>query len=129
MPDVFEAVTFDYIKKPITEERLRLLLLKAETYLDMMDQSFFFQYRRSRYSLKFDDILYYRKTGRQAVVHTKETDYKTNMIRREIWDGLDERAFASNHGSYIVNLKYIRSIAGIELLLINGKNCRFHGIP
>lgn len=63
MPDVFEAVTFDYIKKPITEERLRLLLLKAETYLDMTDQSFFFQYRRSRYSLKFDDILYYRKTG------------------------------------------------------------------
>lgn len=61
------------------------------------------------------------KRGRQAVVHTKETDYKTNMIRREIWDGLDERAFASNHGSYIVNLKYIRSIAGIELLLINGE--------
>lgn len=51
MPDVFEVVTFDYIKKPITEERLRLLLFKAETYLKITDQHFAFQYLRSRYSL------------------------------------------------------------------------------
>ena len=34
MPDVFEVVTFDFISKPITEERLRALLDKAEIYLD-----------------------------------------------------------------------------------------------
>lgn len=53
MPDVFEVVTFDYIQKPITIERLRLLLEKAETYLGMTNQSFSFSYGRSRYSLKF----------------------------------------------------------------------------
>ncbi len=35
MPDVFEVVTFDFIPKPITEDRLRLLFIKAETYLNM----------------------------------------------------------------------------------------------
>lgn len=64
MPDVFEVVTFDFIQKPITEERLRLLFDKAETYLNMTNQSFSFSYRRSRYSLKFDEILYLEKKGR-----------------------------------------------------------------
>ncbi len=40
MPDVFETVTFDFIQKPITVERLRLLLEKAENYLGMTNQSF-----------------------------------------------------------------------------------------
>lgn len=48
MPDVFEVVTFDFIPKPITEDRLRLLFEKAETYLNMKNQSFSFSYRRSR---------------------------------------------------------------------------------
>lgn len=122
MPDVFEVVTFDYIQKPITEERLRMLLLKAETYLDMTNQSFSFQYRRSRYSLKFDEILYFEKRGRQAIIHTTlETTYITNMTTDEIWNGLDERAFAASHGSYIVNLKHVKSIASSTLLLSNGE--------
>ena len=33
MPDVFAVVTFDFIKKPITIDRLRILLEKAENYL------------------------------------------------------------------------------------------------
>lgn len=95
MPDVFEVVTFDYIQKPITIERLRLLLEKAETYLGMTNQSFSFSYGRSRYSLKFGEILYLEKRGRQALIHTKDTIYRTNMTTKEIWECLDERMFAA----------------------------------
>ena len=63
MPDVFEVVTFDFIPKPITEDRLRLLFDKAEIYLNLTNQNFSFSYRRSRYSLKFDEILYLEKKG------------------------------------------------------------------
>lgn len=52
MPDVFEMVTFDFIQKPITVERLRLLLEKAENYLGMTNQNFSFSYGKSRYSLR-----------------------------------------------------------------------------
>ena len=54
MPSVFEVVTFDFIPKPISEERLRVLFEKAGTYLNLTNQSFSFSYRRVRYSLKFD---------------------------------------------------------------------------
>ena len=41
MPSVFEVVTFDFIPKPISEERLRVLFEKAGTYLNLTNQSFF----------------------------------------------------------------------------------------
>lgn len=120
MPDVFEVVTFDFIPKPITEERLRLLFVKAETYLNMTNQSFSFSYRRSRYSLKFDEILYLEKKGRQAIIHTKNEEYQTNMTLSEIWAGLDERMFAAIHGSFIVNLKQVRTFSGGTVILTDG---------
>lgn len=120
MPDVFEVVTFDYIQKPITVERLRLLLEKAESYLGMTNQSFSFSYGRSRYSLKFDEILYLEKKGRQALIHTKETIYKTNMTTKEIWQCLDERMFAAIHGSFIVNLKHVKTVSSGAVCLSDG---------
>lgn len=121
MPDVFEVVTFDYIQKPITAERLRTLLKKAETYLGMTNQSFSFSYGRSRYSLKFDEILYLEKRGRQALIHTTDTIYKTNMTTKEIWECLDGRMFAAIHGSFIVNLKHVKIVSGGTVCLSDGQ--------
>ena len=120
MPDVFEVVTFDFIPKPITEERLRLLFVKAEAYLNMTNQTFSFCYRRSRYSLKFDEILYLEKNGRQAIIHTKDNTYQSNMNLNEIWEKLDGQSFAAIHGSFIVNLRYIKTFSGTQAILTDG---------
>ncbi len=117
MPDVFEVVTFDFIPKPISEERLRMLFEKAESYLNMTSQNFSFSYRRSRYSLKLDEILYLEKRGRQVAIHTKENVYQSNMNLSEIWEKLDERSFAAVHGSFIVNLKHIKTFSGGVVIL------------
>ena len=120
MPDVFEVVTFDFIPKPITGERLRLLFVKAEAYLNMTNQTFSFCYRRSRYSLKFDEILYLEKKGRQAIIHTKNNTYQSNMNLNEIWEKLDQQSFAAIHGSFIVNLRHIKTFSGGQVILSDG---------
>lgn len=120
MPDVFEVVTFDFIPKPITEERLRLLFEKALTYLDMTNQNFSFYYRRNWYSLRLDEILYLEKKGRQALIHTKKDTFQTNMNLTEIWESLDERVFATVHGSFIVNLKHVKNFATGMVVLSDG---------
>ena len=120
MPSVFEVVTFDFIPKPISEERLRVLFEKAGTYLNLTNQSFSFSYRRVRYSLKFDEILYLEKRGRQAIIHTKKMKYQSNMILNEIWGKLDERMFAAVHGSFIVNLKHVHSVSSGMVMLTDG---------
>jgi len=120
MPSVFEVVTFDFIPKPISEERLRVLFEKAGTYLNLTNQSFSFSYRRVRYSLKFDEILYLEKRGRQAIIHTKKMKYQSNMNLNEIWGKLDERMFAAVHGSFIVNLKHVHSVSSGMVMLTDG---------
>ena len=104
MKDVFDVVTFDFIEKPISDEKLLQILERAATYLNITSQHFSFVYRASRYSLKYDRILYIEKKGRQALIHTFEDVYKTNMTLEEIWKQLNPKSFVHIHSSYIINL-------------------------
>ena len=104
MKDVFDVVTFDFTEKPISDEKLLQILERAATYLNITSQHFSFGYRASRYSLKYDRILYIEKKGRQALIHTFEDVYKTNMTLEEIWKQLNPKSFVHIHSSYIINL-------------------------
>lgn len=104
MKDVFDVVTFDFIEKPISDEKLLQILERAATYLNITSQHFSFGYRASRYSLKYDRILYIEKKGRQALIHTFEDVHKTNMTLEEIWKQLNPKSFVHIHSSYIINL-------------------------
>ena len=63
--DVFEVITFDYISKPITVEKLESVLLKAMQYLHMIKRDFVFQFRKNQFRISCDDIVYFEKKGRQ----------------------------------------------------------------
>ena len=104
MKDVFDVVTFDLNEKPISDEKLLQILERAATYLNITSQHFSFGYRASRYSLKYDRILYIEKKGRQELIHTFEDVYKTNMTLEEIWKQLNPKSFVHIHSSYIINL-------------------------
>lgn len=119
--DVFDVITFDYISKPITAEKLESVLLKAMNYLDMIKQDFVFQFRKNHFRISCDEILYFEKKGRQAIIHTTSDTYKTNMTTEEIWKQLDETVFSHIHISYIVNLGHVRAIEGDEAVLDNGE--------
>ena len=56
--DVFEVITFDYISKPITVEKLESVLLKAMQYLHIIKRDFVFQFRKNQFRISCDDIVY-----------------------------------------------------------------------
>ena len=119
--DVFELITFDYLPKPITSQKLKAVLEKAMVYLNMTKRDFVFQFRKDYFRVSCDEILYIEKKGRQAVIHTNSQQYKTNMNTDEIWEQLDENSFAHIHVSYIVNLLHVKSIEKDEVILDNGE--------
>lgn len=53
--DVFEVITFDYISKPITVEKLESVLLKAMQYLHMIKRDFVFQFRKNQFRISCDE--------------------------------------------------------------------------
>lgn len=73
--DVFEVITFDYISKPITVEKLEPVLLKVMQYLHLIKRNFVFQFRKTSFVwvVMIFSIL---KKGRQAVKHTSSNSYK-----------------------------------------------------
>lgn len=117
--DVFDVITFDYISKPITADKLESVLLKAMRYLNLIKQDFVFQFRKNHFRVSCDDILYFEKKGRQAVIHTVSDTYKTNMTTEELWEQLDDKVFSHIHVSYIINLGHIKAIEGDEVILDN----------
>ena len=121
MKDVFDVVTFDFIEKPISDEKLLQILERAATYLNITSQHFSFGYRASRYSLKYDRILYIEKKGRQALIHTFEDVYKTNMTLEEIWKQLNPKSFVHIHSSYIINLYNLARKDNEIAIMQNGK--------
>ncbi len=119
--DVFDVITFDYISKPITVEKLESVLLKAMRYLNLIKQDFVFQFRKNQFRVSCGDILYFEKKGRQAVIHTNSETYKTNMTTEELWKQLDDKVFSHIHVSYIINIGHIKAIDGDEVILDNEK--------
>lgn len=117
--DVFAVITFDYISKPITAEKLESVLLKAMQYLNLIKQDFVFQFRKNQFRVSCEDILYFEKKGRQAVIHTNSEIYKTNMTTEELWKQLDDKVFSHIHVSYIINIAHIKAIDGDEVVLDN----------
>lgn len=119
--EVFDVITFDYISKPITADKLESVLLKAMRYLNLIKQDFVFQFRKNQFRVSCDDILYFEKKGRQAIIHTNSEIYKTNMTTDELWKQLDEKVFSHIHVSYIINIGHIKAIDGDEVVLDNGE--------
>lgn len=119
--DVFKVVTFDYISKPITTEKLEAVLFRAIEHLEITRQDFVFHFRKSQFRVSCNNILYIEKKGRQAVIHTMQENFKANMTVSEIWEQLDSRMFMHIRMSYIINLEHLRAIDGDEVIMDNGE--------
>lgn len=119
--EVFQVMTFDFIQKPITKEKLEQVLLKVIQYLDTVKKDFMFHFRKNQFLVSMEDILYFEKKGRKVVIHTISEELAANMTTEEVWKQLDENVFVHIHMSYIVNLEHIKAVEGEEVVLDNGE--------
>lgn len=76
--EVFDAITFDFIEKPLTFEKMKNMLEKAKRYLGMAQKRFVFSYRKNSYSIVFSNISYLEKEGRKVWIYT--TDEKNTSL-------------------------------------------------
>lgn len=120
--DVFETITFDFIEKPLTFEKIKKVLEKTKKYLGVAKKSFVFSYRKNNYSIAFSNISYLEKEGRKVWVYTTdEKRYQCNMTLVEIWSRLDTETFGLLNKSLIVNISKIEGIIGENVILQDGK--------
>lgn len=119
--DVFEVITFDFIKKPITFERFKTIIDKIEKYLCVAKKNFVFGFRKNNFSIAFQKINRLEKDGRKVWIYTIDgKKYQCNMKLQDIWKQLDAEMFVSLNQSLIVNISEIEDILGEKIVLKNG---------
>ena len=136
--DVFRALPAGFLTKPLSDDQLKEVIDRARSYMslvDVMEREFSVCYYKNKYGLKLANIIYFEKRGRKVLIHLKDEIHQANMSCEKIWEQLDERLFAAVHGSYIVNLKHVRSFSkgmvvltdGTELIVARGCRKKFGG--
>lgn len=121
--DVFDVVTFDFIKKPLDFQRFRRTVDKIERYLCVANKNFDFNFRKNNYSIALKKISRLEKDRRRVWIYTTNgNNYHCNMKISDIWEQLDEDMFASLNQSLIVNIAEIEDIIGDKIVMKNGEN-------
>lgn len=104
----YKYKTFDYLPKPIVDERLE------ETILRLMDDmkstpSKFIRLNNNRTIINQDEVNYIKKDGMKLVFCTNNRTYETYSSFNKIRDCLPDN-FVRCHKSFIVNVKNISDI-------------------
>ncbi len=116
----YKYKTFDYLPKPIVEERLE------ETILRLMDDikltpSKFIKLNNNKTIINQDEINYIKKDGMKLVFCTNNRTYETYSSFNKIQDCLPEN-FVRCHKSYMVNVKNISNINSNKNTIIFSPN-------
>lgn len=120
----YKYKTFDYLSKPVTEERLADTIDRLIE--DMYgDESKFIKLDNNKTIIKQDGIQYIQKDGMKVIFHTDTRDYETYSSFKKIMSQLPSQ-FVQCHKSYIVNTKKITDvdITNNSICLDNNENIK-----
>ncbi|MGI6711531.1 MAG: LytR/AlgR family response regulator transcription factor [Bacillota bacterium] len=120
--EAFKLYSFDYILKPIDEDRviktIKKIKKKREASLEQSNLSLGKSNSPCRLVIKngaeivlvqFNDILFIERDGRKSKVHCINNVYETPETLKNIENKLNQKFFRT-HKSYIVNLEHVEKV-------------------
>lgn len=121
---VFEGYNvgaLNYLIKPVSEASLRKSLDWVRDQVTLDDSlSIIVQTDGRIQKIHFDNIYHFESQGHYIIIHTKQGDVKFKKTITELAQEVDNSCFCRVQRSFIVNLKYVNSIASKSLTLENG---------
>lgn len=117
MPDAFHCHAFDYLIKPIDNERLRKTILDALAFLPEKEEYLELPVRKQNVPIFYSDIRYVLASSNYCMVYTKE-EYRCRMSFSQFEKLLekDGRFLTINRG-VLINLDYAESMDGLICLM------------
>lgn len=115
----YDVGAFGFIVKPISypylEIKLRDIVRTVEQ--NQSDQKIVVKIKDGTIALRSDDILYVETENHRLIYHTTSGDYATFAPMAKAEGELPKASFALCNQSFLVNLKYVTMIAGMDLHL------------
>ena len=130
--DAFKLYAFDYILKPIDEERVKTTFKHIQRILkspkngnsNSQEAVISINFGNERVFVKLSEIFYIEKTGRHTIVCCAHEKFKTRETLQELEKSLGPTFFRS-HKSYIINTNQIEKIITYpNYYEVKLKNCK-----
>lgn len=96
MPDAFHCHAFDYLIKPIDNERLRKTILDALAFLPEKEEYLELPVRKQNVPIFYSDIRYVLASSNYCMVYTKE-EYRCRMSFSQFEKLLEKDGSFSDH--------------------------------
>ncbi len=116
----YKYKTFDYLPKPILEERLEETILRLIEDMNTSPAKFI-KLNNNKTIIKQDNINYIKKDGMKLVFCTNTRNYEVYSSFNKIKDSLPEN-FIRCHKSFMVNVKNINNIDSSKNIIHFNKN-------
>ena len=130
--EAYEVDAFRYILKPIQYEKLEktmdaaiirlnkeALISRIEKNEKAFDDMFLIRNDDGDLAIKYEEIYYFEKDGRKVIINKKGDNISFGGSIKSLLNVLPPY-FIKVHQGYVVNIKYIREVRGIEIHLKNG---------
>lgn len=118
----YDVEAFQYLLKPIEDEKLKYVLRKALLKAESRSQDFIIVSReRQKKKLFLDDISYFEIRGRIMEVHGREGIFTYYEQIGTLEDRLREKGFFRCHKSYLISFKHVEGYNRQEVILDNGE--------
>ena len=121
--EAFEVYAYDYILKPIDEDRVKRTIQRIQEDLqpsgaDLAEivaalnrpNRLLVHDGREVVFIDSNEIIFLEKEERKTVIYTKDGRYETTESLGELEQKLDPHTFFRSHKSYIVNLKMVERL-------------------
>lgn len=117
---------FDFILKPVTEQKFNLIMNKALKKLKAkVKKTYVIQTRGKTKIIKLSDIKYIESDKRSVHIHCQEESLNSNENIGKVETKLEEEDFIRISRYYIVNMDYISEIGSKCITLKSGESLKF----
>lgn len=120
MEDAFDVQAFHFLRKPLNENKFMELMNKAYGYLGKTKRILTVKHGKKQQDIICDEIIFMESDKRKMIAYTMADRYEFYMSVGEVLAKLDTRFFVRVHGSFVVNLQYIKEFTMQMLLMENG---------
>lgn len=118
----YDVEALHYLLKPVAKEKLFAVLDKYVEKRCVKTGELLIETVDGATHISADRITYIEAFGRKTAVHLSDDTIIDCTMSISKFSAMQVNGFVSSHRSYIVNLRYVRSIGKVQITLDNGDN-------
>ena len=112
----YQVQAMHYLLKPLDQQEIYKILDRV--LLHQHSKTFIYQFKKEVHKIPYEDIIYIEAYQHHIMIHQNDIAKRNYLSLKEIALQLDD-SFCRCHRSYIVNLKYVERIEGMNCITKN----------